>query len=408
MAEFRMPSLGADMEAGTLVEWLKQPGDAVKHGDVIAVVETQKGAIEIEVFESGVVEKLLVPVGQSVPVGTVLAHIRTAGAPAAVATAPAAAPPAAPAPRAAPAPAPPPMPPPAVAAAPPSGRKISPAARQFAKEKGIDLARVEGSGPDGAVVFVDVEKAWQRLQAAPPAKAPPAMPAAAAKPAPKGIDPAAMRAAIAAAMARSKREIPHYYAQHTADLGPATEWLARINADRPPERRLVLGALVVRAVALAVRALPEFNGFYRDGRFEPADRVNVGNAIAIRGGGLVAPAIHDADRLGLDEIMARLRDLVNRVRAGRYRGSELADPTVTLTSLGDRGVDALLPIINPPQVAIIGAGTPARRPWVVGEAIVPRPLMQFALAADHRVSDGHRGALLLADIARRLAEPETL
>lgn len=408
MAEFRMPSLGADMEAGTLVEWLKQPGEAVKHGDVIAVVETQKGAIEIEVFESGVVEKLLVPVGQSVPVGTVLAHIRAAGAPAAGAAVPAAPPSVAP-PRAAPAPMRPLAPSPALAAAPaaapPEGRKISPAARQYAQEKGIDLARVEGSGPDGAIVFVDVEKAWQVLQAAPPAKAPPA---AAAKPAPKGIDPAAMRVAIAAAMARAKREIPHYYVQHTADLGPATDWLARANAERPPERRLVLGALVVRAVALAVRALPEFNGFYREGRFEPADRVNVGNAIAIRGGGLVAPAIHDADRLGLDEIMARLRDLVNRVRAGRYRGSELADPTVTLTSLGDRGADALQPIINPPQVAIVGAGTPLRRPWVVGEAVVPRPLMQLALAADHRVSDGHRGALLLADIARRLAEPEGL
>jgi pyruvate dehydrogenase E2 component (dihydrolipoamide acetyltransferase) len=283
--------------------------------------------------------------------------------------------------------------------------KASPAARRFAEEHGIDLGTVTGSGPEGAIVFVDVENAWRRLQAAAPAKAPPPKEPAAAKPAAKGIDLAAMRTAIAAAMARSKREIPHYYVQHTADLGPATEWLAHTNAERPPERRLVLGALVVRAVALAVRALPEFNGFFREGRFAAAERVHVGNAIALRGGGLVAPAIHDADRLGLDEIMAKLRDLVNRVRAGRYRSSELADPTVTLTSLGDRGADALLPIINPPQVAIIAAGTPVRRPWLVGEAIVPRPLLQLALAADHRVSDGHRGALLLADIARRLAEP---
>jgi len=407
MAEFRMPSLGADMEAGTLVEWLKQPGEAVKHGDVIAVVETQKGAIEIEVFESGVVEKLLVPIGQSVPVGTALALIRAAGAPAVAAPAP---PPAAPAPRAAPPPraAPAPSVPPAAVAAPPAGRKISPAARHFAQEKGIDLARVDGSGPEGAVVFVDVENAWRRLQAAPPAPAPPPKAPTGAKPAAKGIDPVAMRKAIAAAMARSKREIPHYYVQHTADLGPVTEWLARANAERPPERRLVLGALVVRAVALAVRALPEFNGFFREGRFEPAEHVHVGNAIALRGGGLVAPAIHDADRIGLDDVMAKLRDLVNRVRAGRYRSSELADPTVTLTSLGDRGADVLLPVINPPQVAIIGAGTPAQRPWIAGDAVVARPLMQLALAADHRVSDGHRGALLLADIARRLAEPESL
>ncbi|HEY7607884.1 MAG TPA: dihydrolipoamide acetyltransferase family protein [Alphaproteobacteria bacterium] len=394
-----MPSLGADMEAGTLVEWLKRPGEPVKHGDVIAVVETQKGAIEIEVFENGVIETLLVPVGHTVPVGTALAFIRAAGAPA-----PAAPPAAAPPPRAAPAPAAvPPQLIPAPALTPPSGLKVSPAARKFAAEKGVNLAAVQGSGPEGAIVFVDVENAWRRLQEAPPIAAPPV-----AKAPPKAIDLTAMRNAIAAAMARAKREIPHYYVQHTVDLGPATEWLARNNAGRPPEGRLVLGALLVKAVALAVRALPEFNGFYRDGRYEPGERVHVGNAIAVRGGGLVAPAIHDADRLGLDEVMAKLRDLVNRVRAGRYRSSELADPTVTLTSLGDRGADALLPIINPPQVAIVAAGTPVRRPWLVGESIVARPLLQLALAADHRVSDGHRGALLLADIARRLGEPDRL
>jgi len=404
MAEFRMPSLGADMEAGTLVEWLKKPGEPVKHGDVIAVVETQKGAIEIEVFESGVIETLLVPVGRTVPVGTALAVIRgigVQGAPAAVPlTVPivAAAPP-----RAAPAVAAPPPRIPSPTLIPPSGLKISPAARQFAADKGVDFGAVQGSGPEGAIVFVDVENAWRRLQEAPPKAAP-----AAVKAPPKPIDLAAMRSAIAAAMARAKREIPHYYVQHTADLGPATEWLAKNNAVRPPEGRLVLGALLVKAVALAVHALPEFNGFFRDGRYAPSERVHVGNAIAVRGGGLVAPAIHDADRISLDEVMAKLRDLVNRVRAGRFRSSELADPTVTLTSLGERGADALLPIINPPQVAILAAGTPVRRPWLVGDSIVARPLLQLALAADHRVSDGHRGALLLADIARRLAEPESL
>jgi len=400
MAEFRMPSLGADMEAGTLVEWLKQVGDPVKHGDVIAVVETQKGAIEIEVFEDGVIENLLVSVGQTVPVGTALAFIRSAGALATPAVGAAKVPP-----RVAPSPVVP-APPRAGPAAPApfAALKISPAARRLAADTGIDIGTVQGSGPEGAVVFVDVENAWRRMQAAPPAKAPPAP----AKAPAKGIDLAAMRGAIAGAMARSKREIPHYYVQHMADLGPATEWLARTNANRPPEGRLVLAALIVKAVALAVRGLPEFNGFYRDGRFEPGDRVHVGSAIALRGGGLVAPAIHDADRLGLDDVMAKLRDLVNRVRAGRYRSSELTDPTVTLTNLGDRGADALLPIINPPQVAIVAAGTPARRPWLVGEAIVARPVLQLALAADHRASDGHRGAMLLADIARRLAEPAGL
>jgi pyruvate dehydrogenase E2 component (dihydrolipoamide acetyltransferase) len=402
MAEFRMPSLGADMEAGTLVEWLKSPGDAVKHGDVIAVVETQKGAIEIEVFEDGVLEKLLVAVGKSVPVGTPLAFIRLAGAPRAAASTPPISATAVPAISAPPARVWP-LEKPADRGAAPAGLKISPAARKLAEEKGIDPAAIEGSGPEGAVVFVDVENAWRRAQAALPTVA-----TAAAKPPPKGIDLEAVRTAIAAAMARAKREIPHYYIQHTADLGPAMEWLTHTNAERAPERRLVLGALLVRAVALSVRALPEFNGFFRNGRFKPSEHVHLGHAIALRGGGLVAPAIHDADRLGLDDVMAKLRDLVNRVRAGRYRSSELADPTVTLTSLGDRGADALLPIVNPPQVAIIAAGTPVRRPWLVRDEVVARPLLQLALAADHRVSDGHRGALLLADIARRLSEPGNL
>lgn len=403
MAEFRMPSLGADMEAGTLVEWLKQPGESVRHGDVIAVVETQKGAIEVEVFESGVIEKLLVPVGHTVPVGTALAFIRVAGAADAAAV-----PQSAIAPPSGPVPVPSAPPSPQVVTVDRAAHRTSPAARRFAQEKGIDLATIEGSGPDGAIVFIDVENAWKRVQALPSEVAQPTQAPIAAKPSRKGIDLEAMRLSIAAAMARSKREIPHYYVQHTADLGAAMAWLARTNAQRPPEKRLLLGALLVKAVALSVRALPKFNGFFRNGHFEPADRVHVGNAIALRGGGLVAPAIHDADRLGLDEIMAKLRDLVNRVRAGRYRSSELSDPTVTLTSLGDRGADALLPIVNPPQVAIIGAGTPVRRPWLVGEDIVARPLLQLALAADHRVSDGHDGSLLLADIARRLVEPEKL
>ncbi|MCC7428816.1 MAG: 2-oxo acid dehydrogenase subunit E2 [Alphaproteobacteria bacterium] len=406
MAEFRMPSLGADMEAGRLVEWLRRPGDAVKRGDIIAVVETQKGAIEIEVFEAGEIETLLVPVGTTVPVGTPLALIRAPGAPEAAAPPPApprpAAAPAAPA-RAPAAAAPPPAP--AAPDAAPEAMKASPAARRLAAEKGIDLATLRGSGPEGAIVFVDVEQAWQHAQPAGAPAAPATPPAPAA---PKPIDLAAMRGAIAAAMARAKREIPHYYVQHAADLGAATDWLAATNAARPPDGRLVLGALLVKAVALAVRAMPEFNGHFRDGRFEPAGRVHVGSAIALRGGGLVAPAIHDADTLPLDAVMARLRDLVNRVRAGRYRASELADPTVTLTSLGDRGADAMLPIINPPQVAIIAAGTPARRPWVVGDGLAVRPVMLLSLAADHRASDGHRGALLLADIARRLTEPASL
>lgn len=399
MGEFRMPSLGADMEAGTLVEWLKQVGDLVRHGDIIAVVETQKGAIEIEVFETGRIERLLVDIGETVPVGTPLAVIAGEGekpgvSPPTAPPRPAAAP--------APAPAPPPVPKVAPSAPPPAaeGPRASPAARKFAAEHGIDLRTIRGSGPDGAVVYVDVENA-SRKGAAP-------QPEAGKKPPGKPFDFAAMRTAIAAAMARSKREIPHYYLMHAVDVGAAQAWLAEANAARSVQQRLVFGVLLVKAVALALRKVPGFNGFYRDGAFEPSERVHIGSAIAIRGGGLVAPAVHDCDLLSCDETMALLRDLVNRVRAGRFRSSELTDPTITVTSLGERGVDAVLPVIYPPQVCIIGAGTPAIRPWVQGDTVVPRPVMQLTLGADHRASDGHSGALLLAAIDQLLQEPARL
>ena len=152
-------------------------------------------------------------------------------------------------------------------------------------------------------------------------------------------------------MARSKREIPHYYLAHEIEMSACEDWLSRRNAERPPEERLLLGALLVKAVALAARKFPAFNGFYRDGKFEAAPSVHIGTAIAIRGGGLIAPAIHDVDRLSLDDLMMKMRELIERVRAGRIRSSEIADPTITVSSLGERGVETLYGIIYPPQVA---------------------------------------------------------
>ena len=186
------------------------------------------------------------------------------------------------------------------------------------------------------------------------------------------------------------------------------EWLTRTNAKRPPSDRLLLGALLVKAVALAAAKFPAFNGFYRNGKFEPAGSVHVGTAIAIRGGGLIAPAIHDADRLSLDDLMRQMRELVQRVRAGRIRSSEIADPTITVSSLGERGVEQLFGIIYPPQVAILGFGKVAARPWVVESHIMARPVVDATLAADHRVTDGHAGALFLAEIERLLQEPDKL
>jgi len=402
-----MPSLGADMEAGTLVQWLVKPGDKVKHGDIVAVVETQKGAIEIESFQSGTLERYLVGVGTEVPVGTPLAIIRGEGEAAPAEPKPAAAPPAPPqaptAPRKAAPPPPPPKAPPSQPppVAPATGARVSPAARRLAEQRGIDLSTVTGTGPQGAITYEDVA----HLGAA---GAAPVAAAAEKKRAPS-LDLNAMRVAIAAAMARSKREIPHYYLMHQVDVTPCEQWLARKNAALPPEARLLIGALAVKAVALACRRFPAFNGFYRDNRYEPSQAVHVGVAIAIRGGGLTAPALHDADTLALDDLMARMRDLIQRTRAGRIRSSEIADPTITVSSLGERGVEALYGVIYPPQVAIIGFGKVVTRPWVVdGGAIGPRAVATLTLAADHRVSDGHAGALFLAEIGKLLQEPEKL
>jgi pyruvate dehydrogenase E2 component (dihydrolipoamide acetyltransferase) len=390
MVDFKMPSLGADMEDAKLVEWLKGPGEAVRRGDIVAVVETQKGAIEIEVFEDGVLEEHVVDPGAVLPVGAVMARIR-GGAEAAKA-------PPGPPPKRTPA-APPPAPPPA---RPPKAKAAarvpaSPAARRLAQERGVDLAGVSGSGPGGAITYADVAA---HAAAAPPTK-------------PPGYDFAAMRAAIAAAMARSKREIPHYYLAHTIDIGAAQDWVAAANADLPPAERYLLGALFIKAAALAAREFPEFNGFHVDGAFRPSEAIHVGAAIAIRGGGLVAPALHDAADLELSELMSKLRDLVARVRAGRFRSSEIADPTITVSSLGDRGVEALWGVIYPPQVAIVGFGAPVVRPWAKqggasGEGIAARPTVAITLAADHRVSDGHRGALFLERIGSLLEEPDKL
>jgi len=396
MVEFRMPSLGADMEAGTLVQWLVKPGDWVKRGDVVAIVDTQKGAIEIETFQPGQIEKILVDLNSKVPVGTPLALIRAEGEAKPAAAAPQPPPPPTPAP-----------PPPVAAPAPPiapaaAAFAISPAARKLAAERGIDLSTIGGSGPGGAITYADVE----RRGGVPAAPAAPTAPSEKKKP--PTLDLAAMRTAIAAAMARSKREIPHYYLEHQIDVTACEHWLAEKNASLPPDSRLLIGALAIKAVALAVRRYPAFNGFYRDNKFEPSPAVHIGVAIAIRGGGLTAPALHDADQLPLDELMARMRDLIQRTRAGRIRGSELSDPTITVSSLGERGVEALYGIIYPPQVAIIGLGKVVARPWVIDGAIGPRSIVTMTLSGDHRVTDGHAGALFLAEIGKLMQEPDKL
>ena len=563
MADFVLPSLGSDMDAGTVVEWLVAPGATVKRGDVVVVVETHKGAIEVEIWQDGTIAELLVPVGAEVPVGTALARVEEAGgaaapvaapaeavppaaaAPSASATAsalasgsppasaepgpalggvaasppaaamssgapgpsaaapvaasppvaamssgapgpssaapvaaspPAAAPssgapgpssaapaaaaaasvlspadtaaPTSPAPSvAAPAPAarpaasapaaatssgartpstaaptlapvsPPPgsashsAPPAAPPSAAPAPRPVSapaaspatppgpawwvrssPAARRRAAALGVDLRAIgRGSGPDGAVVLRDV---------------PSSAPRAPAPPVPPGVDP--MRLAIARAMERSNREIPHYYLDHTVDVSRMLAFVAAFNAERPVTARILPGLLFVRAVAVALRKFPDLHGFWKDDRHVAATGIHPAVAVSLRTGGLVVPALRDADQGDLADLMRRFTDLVQRARAGRLRASELYEATTTVTSLGERGVDGVYGVIYPPQVSLVGFGAVAERPWAVDGMLTVRPVVRVSLAGDHRASDGHRGGLFLARVAHLLMHPEEL
>ncbi len=400
-----MPSLGADMEEGKLVEWLVKPGDRVSKGDIVAVVETQKGAIEIEIFEAGEVGALLAKPGETVPVGAPLARLDLAEM-AESSTPVAAARPPREAPKAA-APAP-------VALAPASAKTLvrataetadkvllaSPAARFRAAELGIALETVAGSGPGGAILLSDVDR---HLAAAPQ---PTAEPAAADLPKGKpGLDMTEMRRAIAAAMSRAKREIPHYYLTHEIDLQSAQVRLTALNGDRTPDQRILMGALLIHATVRALSKVPELNGRYEGDPYTRSASIHCGLAVAMRGGGLIAPAILEAQSKDPDAIMDAMRDIVARTRTGRLRNSEITQGTITISSLGETGVDALIGVIYPPQVALVGFGAPRLRAMVHDGTVRPRLAVTVSLAADHRVSDGRRGAVFLAEIARLLQEP---
>ncbi len=429
MGEFRMPSLGADMASGTLLEWQVKPGDRVKRRDIIAVVDTDKAAIEIEVYEDGVVEKLLVHPGEKVPVGTVMAIIRSEAEQPSAAETPAVA--------AAKAPCKHPLPPPqkeekpmgkaaaeptasSPAEAKPGRVKVSPYARRLATEHGIDIEILAPHGPHGSICAADVKQAMEAAQTLSPEKIPSAAPlptgaeeaqapaAAIPEKAPGWGDPAAMRRAIAAAMARSNREIPHYYLQTRVDMSRTLAWLESENRRRSIQDRLLPVVPLVKAVAMSLEAVPELNGYWIDDRHQPQEAINIGFAISLRQGGLITPAILGADLLSVDELMAALRNLIARTRAGRLRSAEMTDATITVTNLGDLGVEAVFGVIYPPQVALVGIGKTLEQPWAQNGLIGVRPVLTATLSADHRATDGRRGAQFLDTLNRLLQEPSKL
>lgn len=427
MYEFRMPSLGADMENGTLLAWEVKPGAQVKSGDIVATVGTEKGDIAAEIYADGVLEQILVEEGALVPVGTVLALFRTEAGeeiPVAVERAAVLL---------------------AEAAVAANGKgvapavkeagervRVSPLARKVAADLGVDLNKVRGTGPGGAISRGDIEQAHARQLAAKSAEeksvekriveAPPAASVVAEEaPAPK-VAPAApppskpaaadfqagMRRAIARAMARANREIPHYYLQTKIDMTPALSWLEQENLRRPLEKRLLLAVLLIKAVAKALGDVPELNGFWVDDQLQVQESVHIGFAIALRQGGLITPALHHADLKNLDELMEALRDLIVRTRENRLRSSEMTDATITVTNLGDLGVETVYGVIYPPQVALVGLGRILEQPWVENGMLGIRKVMTATLAGDHRATDGRRGAQFLTALNRYLQEPETL
>lgn len=388
MIEFTMPSLGADMEAGTLVEWLVKPGDIVKRGDIIAVVDTQKGLIDIEVFEEGTINEILIKENEQVPVGTLMALIapgqeavtkkeeyipaknieeeKIAGEKAIEKI---------------------------TIKEMPRGIKASPLAKRIAAEKGIDLTNVKGTGEGGAINKEDVEKAIIENMSP--------------KETTKITTTESIRMAVAAAMSKSNREIPHYYLATKVDMSKALAWLTEANKQRTIQHRLLPVVLLLKAVAKALTDVPDLNGYWENG-LQLKKNINIGFVVSLRTGGVMIPAIRDVDQKSIDELMAALNDIIPRARAMKLRSSELSESTVTITSLGESNAETVYGIIYPPQLAIVGFGSITEQPWAESGMLDVRPVINITLSADHRATDGATGSRFLMAVKNYLHKPESL
>ncbi|WP_348813903.1 dihydrolipoamide acetyltransferase family protein [Flavobacterium maritimum] len=384
MIEFLMPSLGADMEDGTLIEWKKKPGDPVKRGDIIAEVETQKGLIEIEVFDEGTIAELLIQEGTKVPVGTVMALI----SPTAVALETKKEEPIT-------------LQPIEEKIAQPIVRekieakhiKASPLAKRIAAENHIDLQQIKGTGPEGAITKEDVEHALAQGTSFEKEKT---------------TEPAVLiRSAVAAAMSKSNREIPHYYLEKKIDLTKALKWLQEANSLRKIASRLLPVVLFIKATAKSLKGFPDLNATWDNGLQQKKD-INIGFVISLRNGGIIVPAIHQADLKSIDEIMEALNDIIPRARALKLRSSELSDSTITITSMGDGGADLVFGVIYPPQVAIVGFGSISEQPFAEAGMLGIRSVVTVTLAGDHRATDGLTGSRFLNVLNKNLQNPESL
>jgi len=396
-----MPKLGFDMAEGTLVRWVRAVGEAVNKGDVLAEIETDKATVEVEASESGIVRKLLVGEGVAVPIGTPIAILGTADEP--IDALDVAAPDVSPVPGAAPSLAPAPAIP-APAAPPPEGGRLpagvraSPVARRMAREHGIDLRAVSGTGPGGRVVARDIQAAAAGAAGRRPA-AVPARPAA-----DQVLEPSRLRQAIGRRMTAAKQQVPHFYLTADLDAAQLVQLRAEANAAVPETERLSFQDFLVRGCALALRAFPALNASLDGERLVRHAAINIGTAVAVEGG-LLTVVVRDADTKTVPAISAELRQLVERARSGRVRPEDIEGSTFTVSNLGMYDVDEFSAIINPPEAAILAVGAVRQVPVVEAGRLVPGWRMKVTLSADHRVTDGAEAARWLQHLRANLEHP---
>ena len=402
-----MPQMGYDMREGTVVRWLKQEGETVGRGEVIAEIETDKATIEMEAFSTGVLGKIMVEEGRAVPVGELIAVITEPGepipsaeelagmavpAPTAQATAPAEAP----APEAVPAE-------PPAATAPPSQIRATPIARRLAREKGIDLAQVTPTGPGGRVTEADVlaHEVSSKAVPAPPRAVPPTI-------LPGGrVELTRMRRAIANVTSQSKREAPHFYVTTEIDMTEAMAVRRQLNEALQDGTRVSVNDMVVKATARALEKFPNLNASFLGDYLQLNPDLNIGIAIALEQG-LILPAIGSCQNKSLVEIARASSDLVERAQGGTLRAEEYTGGTFSISNLGMFDVDNFVAIIFPPNAAVLAVGTVKEQPVVRGGQVTIAQIMNATVSVDHRVSDGAEGARFLAEVKRNLERPVSL
>jgi len=396
MAEITMPKMSDTMLEGKVIRWLKHEGDQVAEGEPIAEIETDKANVEMEAFEAGVMKQILVKEGETVPVGQPIAVLETLEA---EEMPPVTAPPPS---EAAPAIEEKPL-------APPEAERVkaSPLARRMAEEKGIDLSRIQGTGPDGRITESDVENYLRQTQAA---AAPPPVIEAPSPPKPPAIEVpteerelSRMRKTIAERMARSKQTIPHFYVTSEVEMDWASRMRDELNMDES-QARVSFTDMVIKACALALAGFPEVNASYSEDKLLMHEEINIGLAVALEDG-LIAPVVHNADKKSLRRIASETRELAQRARENNLRATDYTGGTFTVSNLGMFDVESFAAIINPPESACLAVGTIREVPVVVDGQVAVSKRMKATISADHRVLDGAVAAKFLQEVKRRLESP---